>query len=565
MSKKLVYKILLIVILGFSVATLAEPPLPAVPSANELFPQAKTPQSHATPEMLSTLQKKIITKSIKTPIPLTEKTAKQKIYISHIVFVGNTVLSDKKLSRIVSIHNKTVTLGELNVALYRITTYYHQKGYILAHAYLPIQTVHQGDLTVQIVEGNIETVVLENHSTVLASTIRSILNAHFKIGRPLNNNASNRAVMILQRMPGIEYASANLKPGSTPGTTIVTVSVLPGRQVTGNVSTDNYGTRFSGKYQANAAVNINNITHHGDQIGLQGSVSKDDLMDNARVFWEFPITNGGLRSGISLTKATYQVGDSLSPLEAHGESNAITWYGRYPLYLSPLTQVNFDYSFDHRWLIDKVDSIDSTVPKNIDAVVVTLSGSWFDEVLYGTTQWSIANTLGTLSIEDLDELDTDSTTAKTNGQYDKLVFLLSRDQPLLREWSLYLSGNGQWSSKNLDTSEQFTLGGPDAVRAYPSGEAGGDEGVYGTVELRNQLLYWLRMSVFYDVGKIWFNKNPYIEQSNTRVIAGPGVGADVTYKKFTFTTALALRNTGRALSDYDERPRFWFQAEYDFS
>lgn len=564
MFKKLMRKISWIMVLVFSIAVQAEPLLPAVPTARVLFPQAKTPQLPIAPEMLSASQKQIITTQIKTPITLTDKTAKQKMTISHILFVGNTVFSDKKLSRLVGIQHKTVTLAELNAALYRITTYYHEKGYILAHAYLPIQAVHQGDLTVRIVEGNIETVVLENHSTVLASTIRSILGAHFKIGRPLNNNAANRAVKILQRMPGILYASANLKPGSTPGTTIVTMSVLPGRQVTGNVGANNYGTRFSGKYQTYGAVNINNITHHGDQIGLQGSVSKDDLMDNARVFWEFPITNGGLRSGISLTKATYQVGDSLSSLDAHGESNAITWYGRYPLYLAPLSQVNFDYSFDHRWLIDHVDAIASTVPKNIDAVVVTLSGSWMDELFYGTTTWSIANTLGTLSIKDSEDLLTDGTTAKTNGQYDKMVFLLSRDQPLLRQWSLYLSGNGQWSNKNLDASEQITLGGPYAIRAYPTGEAGGDEGVYGTVELRNQLFYWLRMSVFYDAGKVWFNKNPYIDQSNTRVIAGPGVGADVTYKKFTLNAALAVRNTGPALVDYDQRPRWWLQLQYDF-
>ena len=34
----------------------------------------------------------------------------------------------------------------------------------------------------------------------------------------------------------------------------------------------------------------------------------------------------------------------------------------------------------------------------------------------------------------------------------------------------------QLSSKNLDSSEKFTLGGIGGVEAYPSGEASGDEG-----------------------------------------------------------------------------------------
>jgi len=57
---------------------------------------------------------------------------------------------------------------------------------------------------------------------------------------------------------------------------------------------------------------------------------------------------------------------------------------------------------------------------------------------------------------------------------------------------------------------------------------------------------------------------PYIVQSNTRVIAGPGVGANFTYKKPVVNTALAVRNTGPSLSDYDERPRWWLQLQYDF-
>ncbi len=566
MSNKLVRSILLMSVSGFSVATLAAPLLPAVPSASVLFPQVPTPQSRLKLEMLPQLRQQMITKPMTASVKLSEKIAKQKIYISHVFFIGNTVFSGKKLSNIVSIQNKTITLGELDAALDRVTAYYHKKGYILAHAYLPVQTVRDGNIMLRIVEGQISNVVLENHSDVLTSSIRAILDSHYKIGKPLNNVASNRAIMILKGMPGIGNATASLKPGKTPGTTIVTVTVLPGENVTGNIGANNYGTRFSGKYQANGAVNINNITHHGDEIGLQGGVSNNDLTDNGRVFWEFPITNSGLRSGFSLTQANYEVGDSLSSLGAHGESNAATWYGRYPLYLSPLIQTNFDYSLDHRWSQDDTDSTGSNIPKKIDAVVLTLSGNAADNLFHtdAVNAWSVANTLGTLSIQDASQLATDGTTAKTNGQYDKMVFLLSRQQFLTQQWSLYLSGNGQWSSKNLDASEQFTLGGPTAVRAYPTGEAGGDEGIYGTVELRDQLRNWLQLTCFYDDGKVWFNKNPYIVQSNTRVIAGPGVGANITYKKFTLNTALAVRDTGPALADYDQRPRWWLQMQYNF-
>jgi hypothetical protein len=43
---------------------------------------------------------------------------------------------------------------------------------------------------------------------------------------------------------------------------------------------------------------------------------------------------------------------------------------------------------------------------------------------------------------------------------------------------------GQWADTNLTSSEKFSLGGNDAVRAYPTGEAPGDRGWLATAELR---------------------------------------------------------------------------------
>ena len=46
------------------------------------------------------------------------------------------------------------------------------------------------------------------------------------------------------------------------------------------------------------------------------------------------------------------------------------------------------------------------------------------------------------------------------------------------------SGLAQFSNKNLDSSEQLSLGGITGVRAYPSGEASGDQGYKLTTELQ---------------------------------------------------------------------------------
>jgi hypothetical protein len=69
--------------------------------------------------------------------------------------------------------------------------------------------------------------------------------------------------------------------------------------------------------------------------------------------------------------------------------------------------------------------------------------------------------------------------------------------------------SGQTASKNLDSSEKFSLGGINGVRAYPQGEASGDEGYRGTVELRHNVMPNVQATVFYDWGKVTINRNPF--------------------------------------------------------
>src|SRR3546814_11300252 len=57
-----------------------------------------------------------------------------------------------------------------------------------------------------------------------------------------------------------------------------------------------------------------------------------------------------------------------------------------------------------------------------------------------------------------------------------------RMQYLTRSQRLYLKLNGQYSDDVLVPMEQFALGGPDSVRAYPISDALGDRGYHVAVE-----------------------------------------------------------------------------------
>ncbi|MCD8565793.1 MAG: hypothetical protein LRY53_09230 [Burkholderiaceae bacterium] len=142
--------------------------------------------------------------------------------------------------------------------------------------------------------------------------------------------------------------------------------------------------------------------------------------------------------------------------------------------------------------------------------------------------------------------------------------------------SLWLSFSGQWASQNLDSSQKFSLGGPQGVRAYPVYEGTGDQGWLGTVEARWDFYQGAQASVFYDIGWIQQNKSLGHFQNVAEQLLGPntyylkGFGAGISYNynnrvsmKFTVASRIgsnprADRLTGADGDGTNDRTRFWF-------
>ena len=134
---------------------------------------------------------------------------------------------------------------------------------------------------------------------------------------------------------------------------------------------------------------------------------------------------------------------------------------------------------------------------------------------------------------------------------------------------LAVSVNGQQANKNLDSSEKFSLGGVNGVRAYPQGEATGDEGYKATIELRRTLTTNLQGTLFYDYGSIRVNKNPFGPAApNNRSLAGAGFGVIADLAAVQLRASVAWRTKGGAPTSIpasaERRPTLWLQASVPF-
>jgi hemolysin activation/secretion protein len=143
--------------------------------------------------------------------------------------------------------------------------------------------------------------------------------------------------------------------------------------------------------------------------------------------------------------------------------------------------------------------------------------------------------------------------------------------------------SGQLASRNLDSSEKFLLGGYNGVRAYPEGEAAGDEALLARLE-------WIRplnfsgmpgkatLHAFVDGGTTWIVDDlrdgladPGIP--NHYSIGGAGLGFDWNISHGLSLNAYVAtkigKNPGRSANGNDadgedSSTRGWFGMEWAF-
>jgi hemolysin activation/secretion protein len=112
------------------------------------------------------------------------------------------------------------------------------------------------------------------------------------------------------------------------------------------------------------------------------------------------------------------------------------------------------------------------------------------------------------------------------------------------------------------------LGGMYGVRAYPEGEAYGDEGYVLNLEARYLLPKFsatlpgqMHLIGFVDTGHIKTYKDPWAAGDNTRTLSAAGVGIHWTDANNFLARAYYAVKLGNedAISAPDKSGRFWFQ------
>lgn len=467
---------------------------------------------------------------------------------------------------------RDVTLADLEALAQAITQRYRDRGYFLAQAVVPVQTVQGGVVEISVIEGRIGKVdvIVAPEAPISEARVRGFL-APVAAGQVVNAPAYERAMLLLSDQPGLRVGSA-LSEGSQPGTTDLAVEVNPAQRWQFSAEADNHGTRESGRFRIGGTARLNSPFGIGDNLDLRLMVSNGHATQFGRVSYEAPLGTSGLRAGLGLSRVNYELGGEFAELGAQGKADVFDVSLSYPLIRQRQHNLFLRASADNKRLTDEYTAVDFELKKRVRGAGLGWTWERRDDLL-GGGYWSSAGTFyrGRLSIQQADVLASDQGFGghRTAGGFSKLTAQVARLQALMPGHTLYASLGGQWASKNLDASEKLALGGARAVRAYPSGEVLVDQGWVGTLEWRWSLNDEFTPFVFYDAARGrplkqpgWFDTGP-----QSRSLRGAGIGLNwVRSGNFAINATLAWRQgTPPALTDGGGRnPRLYIQAQKSF-
>ena len=376
-------------------------------------------------------------------------------------------------------------IGDIERILGEITNYYIDQGFVTTRAYLPPQDLSKGDLEILVIEGVVEKVSIDDNN---AGSV-SIGNAFTGIeGNVLNMRDLEQGIDQLNRLAS-NNAQLDIQPGAEAGQSIIVVHNQPSSRFHFNVSTDNQGSKSTGKVQTAIQATADNLLGFNDMVSIThkettpGSWGTKFSVSDSLNF-SVPFGRKTLSLGVSkshyfspLTVASRRV------LTTSGNNQSVNGRIDNVIYRNQSTRVTLAGSITAKKANNYLDGQYLSVSSR-SLTVLDLESSLTTGFAGGslTLDLGIANGLKNLGAMN-DPLNLPVSAPR--AQFQKLKFGFNFSRPFSLR-GMDASFNSRMTSQSSEValygSEQISIGGISSVRGFVKNTLSGDNGYY----LRNE-------------------------------------------------------------------------------
>lgn len=454
-----------------------------------------------------------------------------RFVLNQLTVDGSTVYKADDLRKTYAASlGKEVTLAQIYRIVDALTARYRNDGYILSQVIVPAQSVENGSVRLQAIEGYIADVQVQGGTEALRNRARKY-GEHIRGKRPLTAGTLERNILLLNDLPGVQ-ARAVLAPGATPGAAQLVLQLTQRRYGAG-LSSDTRGSKAQGRQRVFGDLDLHNLFGGASLTEIRDVTTFTPELSYVAAAHDQFIGSYGGKFSIS-GSYVYSKPQELSiiPLNLVTNSETVTLSYSQPLVRTRGTNLYVRAAlsgFDSRSTI--FDLRDTT-----DKLRAARVGLTYDA----------GDRLGGVNIADLEysqginglgaSKNADEYLSRPSGRVDfqKATLYAARIQALPANWSIVFAGNAQYAFTDLLAPELFAFGGEQFGRGYDPSELLNDHGAALKLDLRYSHTWngrrptTLMPYVFADGGRVWQRtKFPGLESEQTASSAGGGIRLNI--------------------------------------
>ena len=489
-----------------------EPPRPR--EEEELRPPAKAPSVILPPAPIVPKEKAGI-----PPV---------RTLVREIRVIGGTVFSAEELARVTAPYqNRELTAEDLEALRIALTLLYVNRGYVNSGAILPDQTITDGVVTIQIIEGELTGIDVVGNKWFRANYL--IKRLSLAAGPPLNLYALQDRLRLLLEDQRIARLNAELKPGLKSGEGVLNVLVEERTPYKLWLDFNNYQSASVGEMRGIITLEHQNLTGNGDIATARYGRSKglDPLLDFR---YSLPVTAYDTTLSLQYRKNSFaNVEEPFVDLDIKSKSDIYGITLRQPIYRTLNSEVALDLTGEYlshkTFLLGEPFKLTPGANRQGESFVTALRPAL--EWVYRTQNQVIA-ARSRLSFG----LDALGATINNNGEPDgRFVAWLGQFQWVRRlpvlDTQLIFRTDVQLSDDALLSLEQIAVGGRYSVRGYRETTLLRDRALLTSLEIRVPLIRntrwadFLELAPFIDFGRGWNRRQPTPDPPD---ISSVGVG-----------------------------------------
>ena len=402
---------------------------------------------------------------------------------------------------------KAISVKDLYKIIDDINGIYKKKEYMTCRAFLPPQTIYEGIVHINLVEGRTGNVTVEGNKSTSTGYITSWF--PLKEGKIANTGKLNRS---LQRFNGTNDVALRIKmqAGKKEGTTDYVLYAFEPKLHNFTLYTDNNGYETSGRFRYGFFYNWRSVTGRRDSLRL--SYLRSSGSNAYNLGYTTPLGTSGLKLDLDYTGNKNEVvsGD-LKNLGIEGDAKAYSVGLRYPLavtdkkrcelgltYLSQKSKTDLGHG-ESTWIDDKLTRY------NLYVAFTNYGKASVFYHRYGLMRSNKSDMYG----------------GSENVNLYQINMFWRKGLP--NKHAFVTRFSSQFGGKSyMSTSNRFYIGGMNTVRGYEESFISGDKGFALGLEYHFPIIGDnLHGFTFLDYG--WVNGGYAISGANTLMSTGVGV------------------------------------------